>query len=86
MMVIVLSFDTAVCVLFTLQYYFFVCPIQFTKMLAKNPPTDTDGTEDGLSHHVKRKNLKGEDCRRQQASIVLNDMQQNQTSTMLHLS
>jgi hypothetical protein len=85
MIVIVSLFDTAVRVLFTFQYYFFVCPIQFSKMPTRNPPTDTDGTEDGLSQHVK-KNFKGEDCRQQQARIVLNDMQQNQTSAMLHLS
>jgi hypothetical protein len=55
MIVIVSLFDTAVRVLFTLQYYFFVCPSQFSKMPTRNPPTGTDGTEDGLSQHVKHK-------------------------------
>jgi hypothetical protein len=59
MMVIFWSFDIAVRVLFTLQYYFFVCPIQFSMVPTKNPPTDTDGTEDGLSQHVKKKLQRG---------------------------
>jgi hypothetical protein len=76
MMVIVSSLDTAVRVLFTLQY-FFVCPIQFANMSTKHPPTDTDGTEDGLSQHVKKKIQRGR---------LSTTMQKNQTGTMLHLS
>jgi hypothetical protein len=39
-----------------------------------------------VCHSMLRKKLKGEDFRRQQPTIVLSEMQQNQTSTMLHLS
>jgi hypothetical protein len=39
-----------------------------------------------VCHNMLRKKFKGEDCRRQQPTIVLIEMQQNQTSTMLHLS
>jgi hypothetical protein len=60
MMVIVSSLDTAVRVIFTLQYYFvFVFPIQFAKMPTKHPPSGTDGIEDGLSQHVKKKLQRG---------------------------
>jgi hypothetical protein len=59
MMQIVSSLDTAVQLLFTLQYYFFVCSIQFAQMPTKHPPSGTDGTEDGLSQHVKKKLERG---------------------------
>jgi hypothetical protein len=39
-----------------------------------------------VCHNMLRKKSKGEDFRRQQPTIILSEMQQNQTSTMLHLS
>jgi hypothetical protein len=59
MMLIVSSLDTAVRLLFTLQYFLIVCSIQFAQMPAKHPPSGTGGTEGGLSQHVKKKLERG---------------------------
>jgi hypothetical protein len=44
---------------FNTDFNFVVCPIQFTKMPTKHPPIGTDGIEDGLTQHVKKKVQKG---------------------------